>query len=495
MFASMLTIGVWLSSYWQFTHTHRFASASQESAIQSISIAVLPFINMSGDATQDFFSDGITEEITAGLARIPDLRVVARTSAFQFKGENKDMRAVGHALGATHLIEGAVRKAGTRLRITAQLIKTDDGTHMWSESYDRELTDIFAIQEDIATAIASALRRPLGLAPSERLIANRSIDPESYEQFLRAWAMIRSRNQNPQARGTAVVEMLEQVTARNPNYAPAWGLLALVTPDLGAKKEKAAREAIRLDARNALGYAALAGIQYGRGDLAGAEKFYRKALSLDPNEPDVLDAFSNRLALAGRIKEALSIRERLQVLEPFTPVYNYITANVLLIGSQTDRAIAVLETLPLAANRNISLAEAYAKQGRFDKAGDTLLLPGQDDRSGRQPQMEEAARLLRNLPRKGDAAILPAFDQQLSFVYLYVGASNRVLDYQERQEARYPNLGSAEVRYLWGAEFAPVRKTERFKTFVRKIRLVDYWRASGWADLCHPMGADDFVCE
>jgi len=125
-----------------------------------ISIAVLPFSNLSSDPEQEFFSDGMTEEITAALAKVVDLRVVARTSAFQFKDANKDMRIVGQALGATHLIEGSVRKAGNRVRITAQLIKTDDGTHIWSENYDRELTDVFAIQEDIAQAIAGALRVP-----------------------------------------------------------------------------------------------------------------------------------------------------------------------------------------------------------------------------------------------------------------------------------------------------------------------------------------------
>ena len=128
---------------------------------------MLPFANLSGDARQEFFSDGMTEEITAALAKIADLRVVARTSAFQFKGAEPDMQSDRAALGATHLIEGSVRKAGTRVRITAQLIKADDGTHIWTENYDRELTDVFAIQEDIASAIAGALRMPLGLKPGE----------------------------------------------------------------------------------------------------------------------------------------------------------------------------------------------------------------------------------------------------------------------------------------------------------------------------------------
>src|SRR5258707_835919 len=121
----------------------RTASLNPGSAI---SIAVMPFANLSSDKEQEFFSDGMTEEITTALAKIPDLRVVARESAFQFKGEKKDVRAVAQALGATHLIEGSVRKVGSRVRIAAQLVKADDGVNVWANSYDRELTDVFAIQ-------------------------------------------------------------------------------------------------------------------------------------------------------------------------------------------------------------------------------------------------------------------------------------------------------------------------------------------------------------
>ena len=135
------------------------ASSQQPLGPAGISVAVLPFLNLSSDKDQEFFSDGMTEEITSALAKVPGLAVIGRTSAYQFKGQNKDMRAVGKALGASkNLIEGSVRKAGDQVRITAQLIKAADGTHLWTESYDRKLTDIFAVQEDIATAISGALQ-------------------------------------------------------------------------------------------------------------------------------------------------------------------------------------------------------------------------------------------------------------------------------------------------------------------------------------------------
>ena len=128
-------------------------------AAAAVSIAVLPFANLSGDDTQDFFSDGIAEEVNTALARIPDLRVVARTSAFQFKNPNRDVPTIANALNATHLVDGTVRRMGTRVRITAQLVKAD-GVNIWAASYDRDLTDVFAIQEGIAEAIAGALQMP-----------------------------------------------------------------------------------------------------------------------------------------------------------------------------------------------------------------------------------------------------------------------------------------------------------------------------------------------
>jgi len=254
----------------------------------------------------------------------------------------------------------------------------------------------------------------------------------------------------------------------------------------------AAQEALRLDPRNAT-YSEMVGIQAAQGNRAVIEGLRKQALAQDPNDPDGLDSFSNQLAFAGRLKEALSIREKLRTLEPFVPVYNYITASIMLISGQSKAAIPILEALPAAQARNTALAHVYAMEGRYQEAANSLLAVKGGDRDR---DAVEAARLIRNAPTKVKAQeTLPAFDRELSFVYLYVGAPDRVLDYQERQAARYPNLGSAEVRYLWSSDFAPVRKTERFKTFVRKMGFVDYWRAKGWPDLCHPIGADDFVCD
>src|SRR5262249_19755030 len=154
------------------------------------------------------------------LAKVSDLRVVARTSAFEFKDKHIDIRTMGQQLGATHLIEGSVRKAGNRLRITAQLIKADDGTHIWADDYDRELTDVFAIQEDIARAITASLHVALGLKSGQNLVDNRRIDTASYEKFLAASSLLRNRvttaNAGALQGAIQAASLLESVVAANP---------------------------------------------------------------------------------------------------------------------------------------------------------------------------------------------------------------------------------------------------------------------------------------
>jgi TolB-like protein len=483
------------------------AAASPRSAI---SLAVLPFSNLSGDPSQEFFSDGMTEEITSALARIPDLRVVARTSAYQFRSQNRDIQSIGQQLNATHFIEGSVRKAGDRVRITAQLIDAEDGTHMWAEDYDREMTDIFATQEDIALAIASALRVPLGLRAGDRLVSNRINDFDSYEQYLRAKALVRTR------RVTALVDaaaLLEQVVTRGPDFAAAWALLAeayalrpnydpawlsgsiedarLNVETYMPKAEVAAQRAIQLDPNDTNGYLALALVQGYRSQFLAAAENYSKSLALDPLNPDALHRYGNLIAMVGRPKEALAMRQQLQALEPFVPVFNASTGVLLWLNGQNDAAIDMLQGLDYGA-RGSHLAMIYAAIGRYGEAADAVLggptgtfLPG---------MVETAARLLRAAPARATSPqTLPRLGQ-LGFVYLYVGAPERSLEFQENNlELGYS--APANTYSIWHPVYAQLRKTEQFKSYVRNAGLIDYWRAKGWPEFCRPTTGDDFVCD
>ncbi len=483
-----------------------------------ISIAVLPFVNLSGDATQEFFSDGMTEEITSALAKVQSLRVVGRTSAFEFKGQNKDLRAIGVALSASHLLEGSVRKSGSRVRITAQLIRADDGTHLWTENYDRELTDIFATQDDIAQAIAGALRLPLGLGKGESLVASRAIDPDSHQQYLRALALYRARGTSGKPL-TAALGLLEQVVARNPDYAPAWALLAhvyAVAPQefdanirrgpaeelrravelLYSKAEAAGRRAIELAPGSAAAYAGAANVWLFRGRYIEMEDLYRQALKLDPYNPDALHGLSQQLVVLGRLKEARPMREQLRTLEPLVPTFNFDVGRVLVSSGESEAALAIFKALPVDfGNRASELARTYAAMGRYDEAADALLTAPEG--VYRPGEAQAAARLLRLAPATVAPQDLPDLPPQLAFAYLAVGASDRfvksVLDDMQRTADTRTAGSSGPV--MIDAAYAPVRKTDRFKVLARDRGWVDSWRARGWPDVCRPVGADDFVCE
>jgi len=476
------------------------------------SVAVLPFVNLSGDPKEEYFSDGMTEEITSALAKVSNLPVVGRTSAFAFKGKNEDLSAIGRALHATYLMEGSVRKAGDRVRITAQLIDAATGDQVWSESYDRNLTDIFAVQEDVAKAIAAALRVPLGLNQGETLVSNREIDPASYEDYLRAAALVRKRDAG--TRLNIPIALLEGVVARRPNYAPAWALLAnayavapqydpayqkgtveelrRVTGEVLAKAEVTARRAIKLDPRNADAYVALGRAQGYQVKWLASEQSLKQALSLDPLNPEALHVYSIFLAATGQIKPALAIREKLSAIDPLVPTYNVQTAGTLLMAGENAKALAIAQALPSGTGQRAHLLmRVYVETKRYKDAADSIL----STPPGLYPpaNLATAARLLRMAPSP-----MPRLDGpymgNLSLVFLYVGMPERALEEVEHgADAGYN--GFSAVANIWQPDFGPARKTGQFKSFIRKLGLVDYWRAKGWPQYCHPVGAGDFACE
>jgi TolB-like protein/Flp pilus assembly protein TadD len=482
-------------------------------APSGVSVVVLPFLNLSGDPKQEFFSDGMTEEITSALANVKGLNVVARTSAFQFKGENKDVRAIGQALGANQLIEGSVRKAGNRVRITVQLIRADTGAHIWTESYDRELKDVFAVQEDIAETIAATLQVSLGLNQGAQLVSNRTVNTTSYQDYLRARALYRARDLN---QSTVI---LERVVASDPGYAPAWALLAAsynlvlsftLSPYDGSMEQllvryrsyadrakHAAQKALSIDPRNATAHAAMASIAADRLDWVSADQEFREALARDPDDADILNLYSYRhLMAAGYLDKALGNYERVRKLEPLVPIYKLMMGIALMHQKRYADAIDLLRSVPSSGpidfNLHWILAVALAETGRYREAADTLFTTPPSPVISRTV-IEDAARYLRSAPAVASAPeALPAFNQ-LNFVYELIGAQSRAFEFPERHIALDGSIKSALVE-IWAPLFEPLRKTERFKALMRKAKLVDYWRAHGWPDLCHPVGADDFAC-
>jgi TolB-like protein/Tfp pilus assembly protein PilF len=325
------------------------------------SIAVMPFADMSPEGDQQYFGDGMTEEILNSLIKIRDLRVSGRTSTFAYKGQDKDLRDIGSELGVGYLVEGSVRKAGDQLRITAQLIDASDGSHLWGDQYDRSMNDVFAIQTEIAEAIALELRVPLGLDAGEQLVTP-TADLEAYDLYLSGRARMRER-------GGALLEaraLLEAAVARDSTWAPAWAALAEVAelriwhedarpedmtrqefnPIALAESERAARRALELEPKNASALVALGSVLRNRAQWDESEATYFRALELDPDNAEAHQQYGDLLLNVGRIAEAVRALDRAAVLDG-APIRVEMLARALEVDSRLAEALEVYEVAVL----------------------------------------------------------------------------------------------------------------------------------------------------
>ena len=347
------------------------------------SIAVLPFINMSDDASNEYFSDGLSEELLNLLAKIPELKVASRSSAFQFKGEKFDLKEVATKLDVAHLLEGSVRKAGNQVRITAQLIKAEDGYHMWSETYDRSLDNIFAIQDEISAAVVAALKiELLGEAPKSQVV-----DPEAYALMLKARYL---HSQWSKENFEKAIEAFNQALAIEPGYAEAWASLSVVyltqtqsgyrDRDEGvALAREAVTKALALNSELATAWARLALIQSTFDwDWVAAEASIQKALAVAPDNQKVLNAAGTIAAVMGRLDEALAYYKRFLADEPLDLIGLYNVGETLLQQGKLEEAEAyfgrVLELNPNDWGTHTQLAIIMLKQDRLEEAWSELML-------------------------------------------------------------------------------------------------------------------------
>jgi TolB-like protein/Tfp pilus assembly protein PilF len=292
------------------------------------SIAVLPFADMSESQDQEYFSDGLSEEILNLLAQIRDLKVIGRTSSFAFKGRNEDLRTIGDTLGVAYLLEGSVRKAGDDLRITAQLIEAESGAELWSQRYDRKLENVFAIQSEIAASIAEALKINLIDAGQAAPVAQVAASLPAYDLYLQARRLMHGRTRSglEAARG-----LLEEALKLDPDYAPALAALAQTVLHLGSgragygdiPRDQALAiagplldKALTLDPTLADAHAGQSLIFRIQGDRARSEAALTKALALNPNLPDALHWQAVLLNDAGRLREQLAVQRHLDAIDP-----------------------------------------------------------------------------------------------------------------------------------------------------------------------------------
>ena len=471
----------------------------------SPSIAVLPFVDMSPEGDQGWFGDGIAEQVLDELTRLEGLRVAGRTSSFAYKDSKESLQAIGAALNVATLLEGSVRRDGDQIRITAQLIKVEDGFHLWSQSWDQQLQDIFMIQDQIAKAVAGELGVRLGVGGVNTFLGAGTRNIEAYETYLKCSQANYSGQFDTAARWcTRAIEL-------DPDYAAAWSLKGLATASrmwevsleqAPLQRDEAfgyVRRALELDPGSALSWSLYGTILYARTEWNAAHEAQQKALLLWPNRNN-LNQYANQLFRAGRISAALQQYAATEAVEPLggRPAFLHFNAN--LAQGRFDEARKQMAWTPEQAHPYSELL-IQLNQGRDPAVRDTLLainaVPGVDPRRAALnsdilsvfEKPEEALAVLRRhfddsgteWPwKRHDIALLAAWFGDPEFAL-------EVLDIEVR--GTVVRMGA-----LWYPLMSEVRKLPAFKQLVRDLNLVDYWRAYGWADQCRPLGETDFSC-
>jgi adenylate cyclase len=348
---------------------------------QSPSIAVLPFANMSADPDNEYFCDGLAEELLNALAKIGSLRVAARTSAFSFKDKDATVGEVGRILNVNTILEGSVRKSGNRVRITVQLVNAADGYHLWSERYDREMKDIFDVQDEITLAVVDALKLKL-LGEGKAALPKRYTDNiESYEHYLKGRYFY---NKYTAEDLQISIESFERAIEKEPEYAPAyagigfcygalWYFGFFSTHEIMPKWRAVINRALEIDGDLADAHLSLASIHfYYEWNFTEAERGYRRAISLNPNSPDSHWRYGHFLAALGRFEQAIGEGRRALELDPLSLVVKFFVARIYWLAGHLDDALAqargMIEMAPNFPSAYLVMGGVYLQTGMYEEA-------------------------------------------------------------------------------------------------------------------------------
>ena len=455
------------------------------------SIAVLPFVNMSADPEQEYFCEGMAEEIINALTHVKDLRVAARTSSFSFRSKEIDVREIGKKLNVEHALEGSVRKAGDRLRVTAQLVKVADGYHLWSERYDREMEDVFAMQDEITLAIVEKLKIEL-LGEEEKAIVKRYTDNiEAYNLYLKGRFFWNQRYKGSLLRA---LENFEKAINVDPAYALAYSGVADCYNILGtwhfmppkeafSKARAAAEKALELDENLNEGYTSLGYMKMLYDwDWHASESAFKRAIVLNPNYAYAHSCYSLFLSAMGRSGDAIRETKRAQELEPLSVVINAIAGYIFYSSRQYDQAIIESKNaLDIDPNSTLALcfigatysaksmhAEAIAA---WQKAiplteGSTFWLAGLGSALAIAGKEEKAWKILENLQEKRKKQYVAAW--QFALFYIGLHEKEKALEWLERSYQEH-NVSL----YLLKTDpiYDEVRGDPRFTKLLRKMSL------------------------
>ncbi len=443
------------------------------------SIAVLPFRDMSADKDQDYFCEGISEEIINALTHIEDLKVIARTSAFAFKGKQEDIREIGKKLDVENLLEGSIRKAGNRLRITAQLVKVADGSHLWSDAYNRELEDVFAIQEEISLAIVEALK--VKLLNNEKVVIEKQPTEkvEAYNLYLLC------RHHYNMGKWEIGLEYCKQAIEIDQNYAQAYAGIAEGYARLENFEEAraAAKRALQIDSNLAEGYTISAWLKlYYDWDFVKAEREFKKAIALNTGYSLAHQFYAKYLRLMGRFTDSINEIKIAKELDPL-PLGHYAEAIAiyLLMGNYDEAQEQYCNSVELDPNNfytNYHFARLYCKLGEFEKSISVYKklqqIYGYKDSIesrlgyvfGLSGKTDEAQRILQELlKRPKDESVLSI---HIALIYLGLGETDKAFEWLEKAYlARDINLLFIKV----APEYENIRSDPRYTVLLKKIGL------------------------
>jgi serine/threonine-protein kinase len=456
------------------------------------SVAVLPFVNLSADPENEYFADGITEDVIAHLSKVRALKVISRTSVMPFKHREQSLREIAAKLNVATLLEGSVRRAGSRVRIVAQLIEAETDRHLWAETYDRDLADIFAIQTDVALQIAAALEAELSAEEKVRIRRPPTDDVQAYQLYLLGQQCLTRWTQNGVTKG---IEYLEQAVARDPDYALAYATMGYLYTDMGLgvagalpseeafRRAKAAvARALEIDPALAEAHAVLGYLKCGCDyDWAGAEVELRRAIELNPNSGNAYDYYGLLLSALERYDEALVMQRRAHELDPLVHRGIDVGTTLLRAGRYDEglRAITrVLEVDPHFALAHATLGWAYLLKGLPDQGiaelqtavslspESTLYLGQLGEAFGLAGRTDEAREVLRRVHELAGQRYVSPY--HMAYVYTGLGEHDRAMDWLERA---YEERAGAVFGIKGSFLFASLRSRPRFQALLRKMNL------------------------
>jgi len=455
------------------------------------SIAVLPLANLSGDPAQDYFADGMTEQLTTDLGQIGALRVISRTSAMHYKGTNKTLPEIARELHVDAVVEGSVERAGNQVRITAQLIEAPTDRHLWAETYDRELRDVLALEDDVARAIAREVKVKLTPQTQARLTGAHPVNVEAHDDYLKGRFFWNQRTPDGLKKA---IEYFRQALERDPQYAPAYAGIAdayYLLPAISdvppgeawPKAREAAQKALELDDTLAEAHTSLAFIKcYQDWDWDGAGREFRRAIELDPNYPTAHLWYGRYLSALGRHDEAIVGMERARAIDPFSPMISANLGTAYYLARRYDQAIQesqrAIELAPNFSDAHLVLGSAYREEGSYREAIAELQEAVKLSRENRRAlatlaytyavsgKKAEARTILTQLRREAKQHYVSPF--HLAFVYGALGEKDRAFEMlRQAYEEHSDYLIFVNVTPV----FDQIRSDSRFQDLVRRIGL------------------------